>query len=350
MFGSDGMGTLTSAPNHLADMDRFVDDGSLDDNVESFLPSDDPDPRDTAGRCVDVSKGFTFSEIRLLPTSTKVECCHFSSDGKLLATGGHDKKVVLWCTESFTTKATLEEHTQMITNVRFSPSMPRLATSSADKTVRVWDADNPSYSLRNFVGHSTTVTSLDFHPSKEDLLCSCDASGEIRYWSVKNGSCPRVFKGATTQVRFQPLHGRYLAAAADRIVSIIDVESQVCRLKLQGHKTRVTSVCWDTLGERLASASEDVVKVWAVGSGGKGGECIHELSCNGNEFHSCAFHPTYPSLLIIGCYKSLELWNMNENKMMTLPAHESVIADLAVTDLTGYVASVSHDNCIKFWK
>lgn len=38
-----------------ADMDRFVDD--VEDNVESFLSPDDADPRDTAGRCMDVSKG-----------------------------------------------------------------------------------------------------------------------------------------------------------------------------------------------------------------------------------------------------------------------------------------------------
>lgn len=40
-----------------ADMDRFVEDGSLDDNVESFLSHDDTDPRDPVGRCMDVSKG-----------------------------------------------------------------------------------------------------------------------------------------------------------------------------------------------------------------------------------------------------------------------------------------------------
>lgn len=38
-------------------MDRFVEDGSLDDNVESFLSHDDADPRDTIGRCMDVTKG-----------------------------------------------------------------------------------------------------------------------------------------------------------------------------------------------------------------------------------------------------------------------------------------------------
>lgn len=38
-------------------MDRFVEDGSLEDNVESFLSHDDADPRDAIGRCTDVSKG-----------------------------------------------------------------------------------------------------------------------------------------------------------------------------------------------------------------------------------------------------------------------------------------------------
>lgn len=40
-----------------ADIDRFVEDGSLDDNIESFLSHDDTDARDTVGRGMDVSKG-----------------------------------------------------------------------------------------------------------------------------------------------------------------------------------------------------------------------------------------------------------------------------------------------------
>jgi hypothetical protein len=50
------------------------------------------------------------------------------------------------------------------------------------------------YSLRTFTGHSASVMSLDFHPNKEDLICSCDGDGEVRYWSINNGSCVRVFK------------------------------------------------------------------------------------------------------------------------------------------------------------
>ncbi|GAB4854151.1 hypothetical protein Ancab_022736 [Ancistrocladus abbreviatus] len=350
MFGADGTGTLTSPSNQLADIERFVEDGSLDDNVESFLSHDDTDPRDPIGRGVDVSKGFTFTEVSSVHASSgKVVCCHFSSDGKLLASGGHDKKVVLWYTDTLKTKTTLEEHSALITDVRFSPSISRLATSSFDKSVRVWEADNPSYSLRNFTGHSASVMSLDFHPNKDDLICSCDGDGEIRYWSINNGSCARVFKGGTTQMRFQPRHGRYLAAAAENVISILDVETQVCNRRLQGHTKPIHSVCWDPSGEFLASVSEDSVRVWTIGSGSDG-ECVHELSCNGNKFYSCAFHPTYPSLLVIGCYQSLELWNMMENKTMTLSAHEGLIAALAVSSATGLVASASHDKILKLWK
>jgi len=53
-------------------------------------------------------------------------------------------QAVLWFTDSLKQKATLEEHSSLITDVRFSPSMPRLATSSYDRTVRVWDVDNVS--------------------------------------------------------------------------------------------------------------------------------------------------------------------------------------------------------------
>ncbi|XP_035550316.1 transcriptional corepressor LEUNIG-like [Juglans regia] len=191
--------------------------------------------------------------------------------------------------------------------------------------------------------------SLDFHPSKEDLICSCDDS-EIRYWSVKNGSCAGIFKGGATQVRFQPRLGRLLAAASEKFVSVLDVETQLCRLKLQGHKNPVHSVCWDPSGEYLASVSDDLVRVWTIGSGNKG-ECIHELSCTGNKFHTCVFHPTYHSLLIIGCYETLELWNASENKTMTLQhAHDKLVSSLAVSSVTGLVASTSHDKCVKLWK
>ncbi|KAK9706091.1 hypothetical protein RND81_07G103600 [Saponaria officinalis] len=351
MFGSDSVGTLTSAPNQLADVNRFDDDATLDDNVASFLSHEEGDARDAMSRSMDESKGFSFKEKAIIQASTsKVNCCHFSSDGKLLATGGHDKKAVLWFTDSRKHKSVLEEHTHMITDVRFSPSMSRLATSSFDKTVRVWDADNPAgYSLRNFTGHSTTVMSLDFHPTEEDLICSNDSNGEIRIWSITKGNCPKVLEGATVMVRFQPVFAKYLAAASDLCVKIIEVESFRCVEQLQAHAHKFHSICWHQSGDLLACLSEDLVRVWRVGPSGSKWQLLHELNSNGNKFNTCVFHPAYPFVLIIGCYQNLELWNMTDNQTMTIVAHEGLITSLTASTATGWIASASQDKCVKLW-
>lgn len=48
--------------------------------------------------------------------------------------------------------------------------------------------------------------------------------------------------------------------------------------------------------------------------------------------------------------QSLELWNMAENKSMTIPAHENIISALAQSPVRGIVATASHDGSVKLWK
>ncbi|XP_077250796.1 transcriptional corepressor LEUNIG_HOMOLOG-like [Tasmannia lanceolata] len=356
IYGSDGTGGLASSSNQLEDMEHFADGGSLEDNVESFPSHDDGDARDLFGTLKrspteqkkESSKGFTFSEVGSTRSSNgKVVCCHFSSDGKLLASAGHEKKAVLWNMDTLETVSTSEEHSFIITDVRFMPNSTQLATSSFDRTVRLWSASDPKYSLNVYTGHQSHVMSLDFHPKKTDLFCSSDGNGEIRFWNVNQPSSTRVSKGGITQVRFQPRVGLLLAAAADKVVSIFDVETDRITHSLQGHTREVHSVCWDANGDYLASVSQDSVRVWSLAGRG---ECIHELSSNGNKFYSCVFHPSHPALLVVGGYQSLEFWNITENKKMTVAAHEGVIAALAQSPVTGMVASASHDKSVKIWK
>ncbi|KAI3408438.1 uncharacterized protein J3R85_020275 [Psidium guajava] len=355
VYNSNGLPGLTSSANQLDDIDHFGDVGSLDDNVESFLSHDAVDGRDTFGKlkqnaaehAADSSKGFSFNEVSSIRKSnSKVVCCHFSSDGKYLASAGHDKKVILWNVETFQTESTPEEHTHIISDVRFRPNTTQLATSSFDATIRVWDAAQPSFSVQSYTGHASQVMSLDFHPKKNDLFCSCDSNSEIRHWSINQYSCTRVSKGGIAQVRFQPRTGQLLAAAANNVVSVFDVETDRLTYLLKGHLSDVHSLSWDTNGDYLASVCPETVRVWRLSSG----ECVHVLDSSGNKFHSCVFHPTYSNLLVIGCYQSLELWNMVENKSLTVPAHECVISALAQSPVTGMIASTSHDKSVKIWK
>ncbi|XP_039010152.1 transcriptional corepressor LEUNIG_HOMOLOG-like isoform X2 [Hibiscus syriacus] len=355
MYGSDGTAGIASSTNQLEDMENFGDVGSLDDNVESFLSPDDGDggnlfgtlKRNPSEHTTETSKNFGFNEVgSIRKSNSKVTCCHFSSDGKLLASAGHDKKVVLCNMETLQTDCTAEEHTHIITDIRFRPNSTQLATSSFDTTVRVWDAAQPSYSIWKYTGHTAQVMSLDFHPKKTELFCSCDGNSEIRFWNINQYSCTRISKGGSTNVRFQPRIGQFLAAAADNVVSIFDVETDRRTQLLQGHNTEVHSLCWDANGDFLASVSQESVRLWSLSSG----ECIHELNSSGNKFHSCVFHPNFPALLVIGGYQSLELWNTAVNKCLTISAHDCVVSALAQSQVTGIVASASYDKSVKIWK
>nr|XP_043636344.1 transcriptional corepressor LEUNIG_HOMOLOG-like isoform X2 [Erigeron canadensis] len=351
MYGSEGMGGLASSTNQMDGIENFGD-VSLDDNVESFLQREEGGGRELYGAVnhtltehkTESSKGFSFGEVGCIRTRNKVLCCHFSSDGKLLASAGHDKKAVLWNMDTLQTESTPEEHQLLITDVRFRPNSTHFGTASLDQSVRIWDAANPSHSLHAHTTNSSHVMSIDFHPKRNDLFCFCDSDNQIHYWNINPFQRTRVSKGGSAQVRFQPGSGQLLAAASDTIVSIFDVETNRQTHSLQAHMGVVNYLCWDLNGEYLASVSEDSVRVWSV----KSGECIHELSASGNQ--SCVFHPSYSALLVIGGMRSLELWNMAENKSMTVSAHDNIIAALAQSPVTGMVASASHDSSVKLWK
>ncbi|KAG8051406.1 hypothetical protein GUJ93_ZPchr0001g30712 [Zizania palustris] len=78
------------------------------------------------------------------------------------------------------------------------------------------------------------------------------SDGEVHCWSINNGSCVtcvRVFNGGATQLRFQPRHGKYLAAASEKMISILDAETlHIYRSDLQGHIKNIQFVCWDAAG------------------------------------------------------------------------------------------------------
>lgn len=41
---------------------------------------------------------------------------------------------------------------------------------------------------------------------------------------------------------------------------------------------------------------------------------------------------------------------MAENKKMTVRAHDKLVSSLAVSKVSGLIASASHDKCVKLWQ
>ncbi|KAB1227186.1 Transcriptional corepressor LEUNIG [Morella rubra] len=142
------------------------------------------------------------------------------------------------------------------------------------------------------MGHMQHSSSLQPDQLQQQQLQQHSSSGAAN--STGTGKTER---GGMAQVRFQPRIGNLLAAASDKVVSIFDIETDRQTYSFQGHAEMVNYICHDGNGDYLASVSQNLVKIWSLVSG----ECIQELGSNGgNQFHSCVFHPSYSTLLIVG--------------------------------------------------
>jgi WD40 repeat protein len=256
----------------------------------------------------------TGREIGALDPDLSYTCARLSADGSAIATGHINGSVALWETSSLTPLIVCKGHSEMVTDVAFSPDGARLATVSLDKTVRVWDArdgteiarlegrplsaEHPLPSPSNGVGFNFDGTRIiaveefrtmvwdaqapfkldlqieiglvreaSFSPDGNFIIAAIHGGSAIMF-DVKSGEQLRTFSGHASYVgtaAFSPEMGRIVTGSSDNTARIWDRERGNEIAVLQGHSGTVTSARFSPDGNLVVTASEDgTVRVWDV--------------------------------------------------------------------------------------
>ncbi|MYH83891.1 WD40 repeat domain-containing protein [Candidatus Poribacteria bacterium] len=101
----------------------------------------------------------------------------FSPDGQTLAAGYWSGEVHLRDVQELKLQTTFRcESREAIRSIDFSPCGNKLAATSHDKIVRVWNLEEPKAPPAELTGHQASLFALAFS-SKGDLLVSADANG-----------------------------------------------------------------------------------------------------------------------------------------------------------------------------
>lgn len=152
---------------------------------------------------------------------------------KLAATGCVSGDVFVTQIESGAVVARLCRHEGGTESLAFSPPVLRpvlLATAGADGKIRIWDAE--AGSERFVLEHAGVIVKVTWHPSLP-LLASASAEGTLAVWHGLSGKQLAFFTGHTdfiTDVCFAADNQALASSAADRSLRIYDLRPVIASL------------------------------------------------------------------------------------------------------------------------
>jgi WD40 repeat protein len=244
-----------------------------------------------------------------LPT-LEGEKLSFSPDKSTIATI-KNREIKLWKPNFQPIKSFLTDHNGSITQIRFSHDSKIIASTSADKTIKLWNLNGKL--LTTLKGHQESVTSVAFNP-KDNIIVSGSLDRTAKLWSI-NGTLKKTLKG---------------------------------------HQEVVTSVDFSRDGEIIASGSnDDKVKLW-----NQKGELMNTLQDYTDDILDVKFITV--TAFLQGFWekqfvatasrdKTVQLRSLNGKKLGNSLEHKDGVKQLKFDPNNNILASFTENNTIKFW-
>ncbi|KAL7763948.1 hypothetical protein ACKLNR_005093 [Fusarium oxysporum f. sp. zingiberi] len=272
----------------------------------------------------------------------------FSADGQRLASGSADRTVKIWDAATGACLQTLEGHGSLVTSVVFSADGQRLASGSHDRTVKIWDAATGAC-LQTLEGHGDSVTSVVFSADGQRLV-SGSYDRTVKIWDAATGACLQTLEGhgsLVMSVVFSADSQRLASGSYDKTVKIWDAATGACLQTLEGHGDSVTSVVFSADGQRLASGSYDrTVKIWDAATGA----CLQTLEGHGSLVMSVVFSADSQRLASGSYDKTVKIWDAATGAcLQTLEGHGDSVTSVVFSADSQRLASGSDDKTVKIW-
>ena len=270
--------------------------------------------------------------------------------------GNVGEKSILLAETSPNHIVTLEEHTQEVTSVSFSPDGTILASGSRDHTIGLWDMLTEK-NIAILKGHKGPVSSVSFSLDGT-LLASAGryTGGTIRLWRVPTERHTTIFGAhrgfSVGVVSFSP-DGIILASGAGSTVGTIelwDVRTKT-RIAILEPDTgsELISMSFSSDGTTLASASWDVINLWDVAAK----QNIATLRTDtGGLFRAVSFSPDEKILASteVRSDDAIRLWDVaTKENIARLKGHKDWVTSVAFSPDGTILASGSIDGTIKLW-
>jgi WD40 repeat protein len=280
-----------------------------------------------------------------------------SPNGRLIASSSIDRTVRLWDARSGNAARVLRGHAGEVYAVAFSPNNERLASSSYDGRVLLWDTT--SGKLLRTLKINGWSTELDFSADSRQLAVGSQDKN-VTLFDAQTGNIRRTIEtnNAVSNLAFSP-NGRYLALGY-RSVEIWDLQTNKIVKTLR--QSGVTSLAFSPDSRLLASGSGDKsAHIWNVETG----EALKKLETETpfvwqlpsgiRTFRlrmpvtAVAFSPD-GKILAMATGRAIHLWDVSTgNQMRTLEGHTESVTAVAFSPDGNSIVSGSLDKTVRIW-
>lgn len=294
------------------------------------------------------NKNWTVAEGGTLKGHTMmVSSVAFSPDGRTLASGGDDRKIMLWDIQTGGLQKLIESyHSIAVLSVAISPDGTMLASGGADEAVKLWDPRTGKLN-GTLKGHRGMVNTVVFSPLGR-TLGSGSSDGTIKLWDPQIGSLIRTLKAGedVDTFVFSP-DGKMLASGGGRYgkkgVVLWDTQTGR-RIRTFDVETKAVSfVTFSPDGKTLAVDDNGGITLWDPLTG----KLIRTLKTT-KSIISAVFSPD-GKLLVTGSWdKKILLWDPQTGQLKrTIQKHSDPVLAVAFSPNGEMLASGSWDKTIR---
>ncbi|XP_010271526.1 PREDICTED: WD repeat-containing protein 13 [Nelumbo nucifera] len=127
-----------------------------------------------------------------------------------------------------------------------------LAYGASDGTLTVCTVSEPPSVIKQLKGHSKDVTDFDFS-SNNQYIASSSMDKTVRVWAISEGHCIRVIYGVSSQlcIRFHPVNNNFLSVGnANREITVINFSTGRI-INKAGFESEVTAMDHDHTGQLI---------------------------------------------------------------------------------------------------
>ena len=239
-----------------------------------------------------------------------------STDGKSIATGGDDNKVVMWSVADGKESGVYNGNAAWVTALTFDGSDKFLAAGDKGGKIVVYDLGSGmmAYTLE---GPAATVYALDFNP-RFKTIASAWSDGQLRLWDASTHQLIRAIKASDSELmttRFSPDGTRVIAAGADGIVKEWEAGSGKLLRAIEAHPgEHIRAADYSRDGKYLATGSDDKnVRIWLT----ENGKLFREMPRNHKKWvQTLRFAADGEHLVSGGHDGSVIVWNVSSGQMV----------------------------------